>query len=77
MDWKSPETINGPHCLDMLAEAVYWYFENIYDGPGGDPSWVHEGREIIGSHLVPNGDARSRCDAVEGLFSEWSREARK
>ncbi len=74
--WKGE--INGEHALDMLAEAVHWYFEEIYDGPGGDPSWVHEGRDLIASALVPGSkDARTRLDAVDALFAQWTREERE
>jgi len=52
-----------PKWVEQLTEALAWYYDQIYDG-GERPDWVDEGDAILGELLVPEGDLRSRTEAV-------------
>lgn len=57
----------APHLLDMLAEAGMEFFEDRYDG-GQIPSWLGEFMDFLGGHICPNGDVKTRHEAVEAVL---------
>ena len=73
MSERTPEAVDhGAAIAARITSALVWYFDTIYDGTEVE-EWVEEARETLGDYLCPDGDARTKSEAVEALIAEASK----